>query len=1021
MQYPTVILSFSLALTLGCGGDSAQTPDGQTPAGSSDLEATTIPLDGYLLMARDGELYLFDPATGLTSDPVATPKGVTETLYGVAPDGLSLVAQIASGPWVRFAIERGERPVLRELARWELAGGEVRFDPEGDRMAIGVSVVDLAAGTVHACGGRVTFLGEGRYVCDGVLFDDGAAIAEGVVLLPEGPSPDGQFADVATHMTGAQRERPVSFEFDSEFHDWTRTQLADGTIVTSQNYVHGDYVVEEDAGFVTLYRRVNSPSLPPAGHAYDPTILFRTGEWLSGEADEVTDVREFEGLQAFFSDGEGRYYDHVGATAGGSLVFRVQSHKLEDDSAGGTNVINEMFVESALVEVFPDGDVRGFRGYRLSDGAIIAGLGGDGQRELAPLGVVDFPGGDWLFQTPKDVTLGAALFGRDDWLGYLGGEPVAFAGVGRMSRDGKHFLRARFATEFGVPHAVCIQPVARGSKATCMPQGSDGRPIEIVGQGLDPKYDSAPPSIRHLSRVAAWPGAPLVLHGAHFGQSGTLTIGDVAVPASAIARWTPSRIDFDMVDADGEVVVTTAHGASDGRGFSLARTALVQTPFDGMSREVTRLGQGLNEVTLGDIPGVAKSGRKVAEIDPALKTADGRWIVRSVGASPAEEHAIVLASNGYSRRWNVLLEDRSADPGRWQYLFDFAAPVYDNVPSFVTLAGELFELAINQNLAIGGRVINRGLADQVVGGNNRIPDFWRVSPDGTTWVLYLVNNASSGVASQITGWTRPEDGKWGYPQGAPGINVGMVNGKGVAALGDVVLLVGGDPNALGGGPGYKLSHDGGKTFDPVVTSASGDPFVEPVAVPDGASGFFVTFQGLVGKQVSGVHRIDVDGTLSRDILPAPPLKTRLAYAGARGRPFDVVADSGRLLVFSADSETLVATTFDGTWRTLPTATDATHVRSIFHDLHDAGRAAVVAVRDDGTVWRATDASGWTDWAEVDLGIDLLVPANADVLAVGVAPDGRMLVSARLFDGRPGAAANTPWPFAAYGLLAGPMR
>jgi hypothetical protein len=200
----------------------------------------------------------------------------------------------------------------------------------------------------------------------------------------------------------------------------------------------------------------------------------------------------------------------------------------------------------------------------------------------------------------------------------------------------------------------------------------------------------------------------------------------------------------------------------------------------------------------------------------------------------------------------------------------------------------------------------------------------------------------------------------------------------VASYGDVVILTGSDPTT--NRPHFRLSHDAGATWDITTTidTLTGPALAEPIAV-GGSTPHFIVFEGHAsGTQVTGVHRIDLDGTFTPDVIVAPTdFKTWHIDNHGDVRCFEVDSHGETFIAFAPASGTLIAADTKGS-RTLPAPQDATHIRAAFR-----APDAFYAVRDDGSVWRASKASDWTDWIELDLAIDLHLQAKLDIRAVGI--------------------------------------
>ena len=368
-------------------------------------------------------------------------------------------------------------------------------------------------------------------------------------------------------------------------------------------------------------------------------------------------------------------------------------------------------------------------------------------------------------------------------------------------------------------------------------------------------------------------------------------------------------------------------------------------------------------------------------IDPDVRAPDGRIVVTSSGATPATAFRTPISSGAYSRTLEVLLADRLADEDHWHLLFT-EPDADDLVPMFTDLGGQL--VTESKGVLSTTRVDVRSLPNQ-----QRLPDYQRIDPsDGRVWVMGFVNPGANGGASQIIGW-HDATGRWGYAQTASGRGGGFNGAIGVASYGDVVILTGSDLTA--NRPHFRLSHDAGATWDVTTTidTLTGPAFAEPIAVA-GPSPHFIVFEGHAnGTQVTGVHRVDLDGTFTPDVIVAPTdFKTWHIDNHGDVRCFEVDSHDDTFIAFAPASGTLIAADMSGA-RTLPTSAAATHIRAAFRAPN-----GFYAVRDDGTVWRATKASHWTDWAELDLAVDLHFPADLDIRAIGISGE-RMFVRAHM--------------------------
>ncbi len=1012
MKLLPVILSF-LLLAVSC---DKQSPEEDGSPEEPDKLVETIALDGFILMSgglNGPALYLFDTNSGTTS--VEYPIDMGGGAFAVSPDG-RFVAYRTSGVFdaprdlvLTEVVREGGKPALRVVKTWEdrrISG--LSWTPDGDRINTGFHLLDPASDDVVGCTdgtSQIIALAGRRYVCPGSdqLLEDGVPLAE-VESDGHERTADDQFFDVRTHIpTAVTREEPYEYAFDTSYRDLVRAPLTDGTFGTYPRGPHGVIIVSVAAGFVTLYKSVTVTDLPTDGRRYDIAASFQTNTWTKLEALPFSAA-----LTPWFTDGVGRYYEVAAVTGDGRAIYEVSSHITQDDTTQGTNFMSELPVEGALVEISPDGTSRGFRTSELRTPFIQVGSNAQSPTVTNRV-LVELADGDWLIPA-EPATFDTQTGHSPSWIGYFDDKPTYLPEVGDITSDGLTFIAIRRANAAGLPHTLCLRDVARVAETRCMSATpAFSSPVDIVGRGLAGPSADAAPMIRGLSRRAAWPEAAVVIHGAHFGTGGIVKVGDLAVPAAAITSWSDHRIDFVMdtsLPKLGRVTVETDNGRSTGRVFWLGKTALVPTPFDGVKTEVTRLGQGFNIVDLGALTDFEPHPDPRVTLDDDLRSTDGDFIIVSGGAAEPTLYPLQLQIGPYSRIVNFRLESGMADDNHWQ----FAISTGSDKPAFASIAGDLVQIGGGGFVDVGPPILEVSPQQRIpntVAALYGLPDFWREGDDGA-WIVNHTTNFG-GTMKLLQSWLRPEDNAWGHPQFASGIGYDGNYVKGVDAAGETVLVVGGDLNNEHGV--YALSNDGGKTFGaPVVVADTEQIFAEPIRV-DAPTPYFIVFEtAWGGGEVVGVHRIDTDGTLTPDVTSAPTgLQVSGSILNMPKRPFQVARAGERVLVFAPSSNTLADVDLgvaSPTWRTLPSEADAGRVAAMHHDVE---RGELVVLYPDGNAMRATDASGWTDWAAYDFGFDFPVATRTVPRALARLGDGRWILLADLFDGRPGAAPNTRSP------------
>lgn len=1027
---PLRLVSIAALTLFGC-------PAGNPPDDQQKL-VSGVPVDGFIVVLREGGakpgLHLVDPASGKAS---ANELFVENTAsIAISPDGQRLAFNTPPGltggsPTVVIAeavLENGlpELRVLKQIPGFYT--DRLRWSPDGDRLYSPDRWINPDTGDVSRClpeGEQeplafdpiVAFPGGHRYVCDEVdqLFDDGRFLgpAEG---FGDESTADGQFYNHTLHVpTATARPFAPDSDFDPLWANNIRAHLKhpDGRFVLPSRGVNGKYVTSAAAGFVTVYRVSESESVPLDALFVDYHDIFPTGVWQ--RESETWPV--LEALQPWLKDGEGRSFHQLGLSADGQkLIYLVRSWIIED-ATDGTNVIYQVPVESTLVEVARDGSSRGFKTSTL--GERFALISDDAT-------LVNLRDGEWLVRGGVQTSQ-TGLHGA--WFGYVGGKAVRFYDVDQITPDGRSLFGFAVGEKQDGSGVYCFRSLDQPSGNLCFPQVAQGQPIGIMGQGVKSEHAADGPMLTATSRPAAWPGSIVTIHGSHFGTSpGTVTVGDVTVPAADVTRWSEHTISFTMSTAlpeAGEVKVITPAGTGGlTRVFRLNRTPLVATPFSGAKAGVVPLGQGLTPVELGELGTFTPTAGPLI-LDPKNRAPDGRYVVYSAGAPASTPTDVLLRSGPYERTLRFTLENRLAEATSWQFVAPENLTFESEKIALVTLAGDLVERTSQRHPTLEQRVTFAELQPRLPFGGAielGMPDFWRDSgPD--TWVANNYGSASAVFPGwsvrRLTGFIGP-DGTWGTPIYAAAPRIQLPNFfRGVAADGDLMLFTGGDSLGAAGGS-YLLSTDRGVTLGTARNVLPGGGALQEPLYVAATNPFFLVFEANYTSQVVlGLHAISRDGTLTPNIAPVPPDASLNAH-NLRNAPLLVASHQGKVLLHFGEKNTLVLTDFDApgprTWAVVPAAADARHVRNFYRD---PANDDVYAVRDDGTIARATAAGGWTDWTNFDLALSLALPTRIRPVTIGRTPDRRWLVLGQLFDGAPGAAAEAPSPLGRGGWLLGP--
>jgi len=979
------VLAILAIVTLACDSNDPVGPDG-TPA-----VADGVAVDTFIVMRHANGIHLVDPATGKTSPGVpayyTAPISAIDDGFAISPDGqrIAWIKELGTVAVGEAKLVAGE-PVLEIVAEYpNVTSQGVKWSPDGDRLVTTTAVIepkrsgglaqdmggagdspapiDPASDTIWVCPDDdatgnpivlsetlVVFPGSHRYVCpDGLgIYDDGVFVGragyEAAVTTA-----DGQLYGLDLHMPSASRDMTeVASDVLWNRGDLPHFMLPDGKTLIPPGGANDD------------------------GYVYDLPAIYQSRAWARSASDRWFMV---EALDPFLHESDAANIEPLALQDNGrAVVFRVTT--LTED--GFPPELIE--TDSTVVEVTREGTSRGFITSPLMDDESFVRLTDT---------VFDLVGDDFLAAgwTPKDN-------GQEPHLvGYVDGQETHYRGFDTLTPDGRWLYGFRRYTpnpNEGGQHCFYDR---KGGKTTCFPQVTQGSPIGFMGQGVKAGYDAEPPAISGVSRTAAWPGADVVVFGAHFGRSGTLTLGGTTVQT---VSWSPNQIRFRMpsTGTGGVLVVSNGNGKSGFRDFHVGVSKLIETPFSGMTRSEVSVGQGINVLDLG----------AVALDDEAFVAVGQQYAYHSLGASPTRTVDVTLHADGATRALRVHEGDGSADAGKWQIVAsDVVTP--DRDPRLADVGGLLVET--NQGrvpVLVGERVVVASIDPRIFfgGGDERgLPDFWRndpvagadVSPSAAAaaWTASLFD-ANTNVPWSLRRLTSWEATAFGYrPVYAETPRATLPAGhRGVAGSGQVVVTT-------GSAGSYQLSSDGGLTFAPHeagTTSSLREPLLVAAPTP-----FFLVLEAESAAAGVKVHAIGLDGTFTSDVQPALPNATL-------SRPFEdkslfaPATWGGKIaLLFGLSHELRLADCAGAAgWTTLA------DVRSIYQEGAD-----LYAVMLDGSVRRSSD---WKTFAPFDLAFDLAIPLRVQPLTIAKL-DGRWLVLANLFDG---AAPSALMPA---GYLLGP--
>jgi hypothetical protein len=1017
------LLIFALLFTQACGSGSDEEPD----AGNPTKDVASVNMEAIVVLAGGGSLQLFDPSTGLPSPIYAANPATNFSSVAVSPDGTRLAYTVADGVELAEVNIEASGPTMTSVSKWSLEELNLTrpvvrllWSPDGERLVYDTGAIDVASGEVYACDEPVlpgqpasAVAGGHDIICRSSLLRDDLPLAEEVGLL----SADGQFGGFNVHLPSGALRSSIESLGGLTYEDLT--PLGSGDYGRFLGSVHGTFVVAEDAGFVTVFRKVTDTTPPRDGETYAPFDTFTAGPALTPKEWATSDA-----LMAYFDEGDGRRYSFVGTTADGNdALYRINSHVIEPDRL--TNVLNEIPVQAALVAISKTGDVRAMRTRDLGLLRIDSPFRTAYQQRtsqpnvLDPLGLVDLGEGNLVM--PSGST---DIDNATSWVGWIDGKPWAGGdALGIISPDGRWLAGTRSISSGEAP-AICFTEVKSGAAKQCIVPTTAviANEVNAFVYGTKREFDTEPPRLLATSRTAAWEGSPVILHGLRFGTAGKVSVGGVQVPESAITEWSDHRITFTMdpsLPQNGKIEVEAATGTSAaGRVFWIHRTSAATTPFDNVPINRVSLGQGINSVDLGDLAGFEDI---VGNADPIRLTedlllADGHYAVLTEGAGEPTDGSSKLVIGDFSRPFFYRLENRLVSDNGWALASRLDNFTPGRASSFTHIANDLVVLGLGgQHLFIDGeRLAFANPSDRNPGTISAywgIPDFWRELPNGTgAWVFVKFNNYQYELRMQ-TGWYQDLMSYLPVHADAPKLIIpGMAA---VEAAGDVVLATG----TAETGAGFALSTDGGISFAPSVSVGAADKrYREPIRIDAAAGTFFLVMESPTnGPGLDGVHAISLDGVFTPSIAAIPPgqLDGGLALSPL---PVQHKVRGGEVVLYFPMTKTLVRTDFDATptgatWEILPSAAHAGKVESFYQQ---EGSDELVAVLDDGSVLNAE--ADWSSWSPLELAIELPLPTRVKPVSLGRLPDGRWLIHAALYDASPGAAMDTPSPISPSGFF-----
>jgi hypothetical protein len=1058
----TRLLGHALALALTTAVACDASPDTDADAPSRLVSAVTF--DGFIVLEEVGPrekiISIFDPNTGKSSE------GQAVLHRAISPDGRHLAWFATDGQLVIARPTRvggldglmGGAPTLEILHRLTAIQSPIRW-VDDTALVTDFSRVDITTGVIRTCQDETQFqlpivpvLGTDDHLCaigNSTLhrYVDGAFAGsmQGSGTL----SPDGQFLGHSLHVPSGVLVNGLSDAFPLA-NTYNRFPIADGREILLPGGGHGEVVYVEFSGLETVFKRGFVDAMPLDGRALDYAQIYTSG--IIDHDDTRWNIEK--ALRPWFDKGKGRRYRPLFVRPdGASAIYSVISHVVELDFVG-ENVgqepsLAEIFVASALVEVFPDGTSRGFLTSETAHDAVVLGSDGlhdQGLHHGASSRHVDLGTTDWLVPGYRRDSLGSL---REAMWGYRNGRPIVIDGHAKesagapsiISPDGRWLIGVGDPAIVGDKQPICLRDLTDGP-ARCVAPGRAGYPIGVVGQGYHTTFADAPPLLLGLSRIAAPIGSIVDIYGAHFGEtgdSGTLEVGSTTLPSTDILSWSPHRIRIRLTTttSPGLVRITTPHGTTSGRAIHLGTSPSATPPFAGVPLRRFALGQGVNYVDLGDLgaPGgtsadfSGNTNAPTVRLTPETRLPDGRFALVSTGGDD-EPFTVTVRSGVFSRILDFVLQDRLAADDGWQLVLPHSLNE-DRFPRLMTLAGDLVERSQGVHPKLENRFSLASLPNRnPVGGatGQEVTEYYRTDGDDT-----YVSLGYQNVQLRYPGWPMRKllgftaaNGTWGVAQYATTPQLTLPNyHRHFAVDGDTLLVVGADPNGTGG-PHYALSHDGGVTLGPGTFTPQGvlpttSALVEPIAVHATTGTFFLVFEiPLDSIELLGVHAITPSGAFEADVIDAPPNTNLSGYSRIDHGPLAQVTDGGRVLVHFGSTNTLMLADFDAdpsewAWTTVPSAADAGQIRSFYHD---PSTDDVIAIRMDGTLSRATRAGAWADWSPLDLQIDLGIPIEVHPMVVGKLPDGRWAVNGRWLAPSP-SAPNTPSVYGPAGWLIGP--
>jgi hypothetical protein len=573
------------------------------------------------------------------------------------------------------------------------------------------------------------------------------------------------------------------------------------------------------------------------------------------------------------------------------------------------------------------------------------------------------------------------------WRGLVKGVRAEWGTAGQvLTTDGRAAVGANGATE-GQGTALCFTSFSGGPRRCLeLPELKQAEPMLSVGHAVAPASGEQA-SVAWVSHRGAYPGQEVRVFGNRFGASGTLRLGDVAVPAADIVSWSDEEVRFRMpaaAPAVGRVRVDAGRGSDDGaRGFFVWKTQRWSGPLGSVPQATMTLHQGLSPLigveagrtramSIADHEQASLSLATVVKgthlLDPAgrCRPSDVLWIAE--GPYATNRPLRCTEKLDAAQPWTVVpFGHEWARPEQAPRPFHFygelittantgAAPFFDK-PSWLELVRTSGDVVTREPIARPNNEEHAGAPTQ----GSLI-----TRPDGS------VLRAGHRLAPKTLVRTEALDqvgSQWQLRNGTP-LGVGLIAAS-VAELGGKTVVAGTDDGDNLRGV-LRVSTDGVAFPTRVVGAASGAGSFAPVfAMPGGRrAGFIgVAWEGNInswqqGDGVRSLYTLSPTLTFTEAALPPPPgtgsLRREQLDFGVLGRRlYAWNRPAGTLHVLDTDAVTPQWTSVDFTGKRVTAF------------MVDAGRARILVGAQD-TLWRTTaDGQAFEPWpSPVQLPVDL---------------------------------------------------